>query len=139
MTQLFYKYLPILCLLALTKSYSDSKRQLFPLLTDAARPAEIFQHFHFWISLGPDMCHSENEQTLTVTPSAKRTFLKQSIQRLQSRMDIRSSQQRERGQENRKVPAATVRFLQRSTVRFKNWKSGTEDKLHRRLGKSPPD
>ena len=30
---------------ALTKGHLNSKRQLFFLLTDAARPAEIFQHF----------------------------------------------------------------------------------------------
>ena len=32
---------------ASTKGQLDSKRQLFSLLTDAARPAEIFQHFLF--------------------------------------------------------------------------------------------
>ena len=33
---------------ALTKSHLDLKHQLFSLVTDAARPAEIFQHFLFW-------------------------------------------------------------------------------------------
>ena len=36
---------------ALTKGHLDSKRQLFSLLTDAARPAEIFQHFLFWFQI----------------------------------------------------------------------------------------
>jgi len=36
---------------SLTKGQSDSKRQLFSLLPDAARPAEIFQHLLFWFQI----------------------------------------------------------------------------------------